>query len=96
MYKIIYTQRAKIELQNAYNYIYFNLVNTIAANRFKQNIIKSISNLQMFPFMGKRFNQTNLRYIYFKNYLIIYTVKNKNVEILRIIHKKQNFKNIIY
>ena len=96
MYRIIYTQRSKIDLQSSYNYIYFNLVNPIAANRFKQNIIKSISNLQIFPFMGKKYNKTNLRYIYFKNYLIIYKVKNKNVEILRIIHKRQNFKNIIY
>ena len=95
-YKIIRTQRSNIDLYKIYNYIFFDLANPIAADNFISKILKSISNLQMFPFMGKRFNQTNLRYIYFKNYLIIYTVKNKNVEILRIIPKKQNLKNIIY
>lgn len=95
MFKIIYTQRAKIELQNAYNYIFFNLANPIAANKFKSRIIKSISNLEYFPYMGKKISNSNVRYIYFKNYLIIYLVKNQNVEIHRIFHKRQNFKNVI-
>ncbi len=92
MHKIIYTKRAKIEIQNLYNYIFFNLANPIAAHNFRINIIKSISNLQIFPFMGKRYNKTNFRFIYFKNYLIFYSVYNQNVEIQRIFHKKQNFK----
>lgn len=33
MYKIIYTKRAKVELENLYNYIYFNLANPIAAKK---------------------------------------------------------------
>lgn len=90
MYKVIFTKRAKIELENAYNYIYFNLVNPIAAKRFRIQIIKSISILELFPFMGKKYNQTNFRYIKFKNYLIFYSVNSNNIEILRIIHKRQN------
>lgn len=54
MHKIIYTKRAKVELENLYNYIYFNLANPIAAKRFKANIIKPISNLEYFPYMGKK------------------------------------------
>ena len=95
MVKIFYNKRAKIELEDAYNYIFFNLANPIAAKKFKFNIIKSISNLQIFPFMGKRYNKTEFRFIYFKNYLIFYSVKNQKVEIQRIFHKRQNFKNII-
>lgn len=95
MYKITYTKRAKIELENLYNYIYFNLANPIAAKKFRLNIIKTISNLQIFPLMGKRYNQTEIRYIYFKNYLILYSVNNQNVEIQRIFHKRQNLKNVI-
>ena len=95
MYRIIYTQRAKIELHNTYNYIYFNLANPIAAKKFKFNIIKSISNLEYFPYMGKKISNSNIRYIYFKNYLILYTINNQNVEIQRIFHKRQNFKNVI-
>ena len=79
MYRVIYTQRAKIELQNSYNYIYFNLANSIAARKFKVNIIKSISNLEYFPYMGKKVLNSNLRFIRFKNYSIFYSINNQNV-----------------
>lgn len=81
-------------MEGAYNYIYYNLANPIAAANFKNKIPKTISYLQIFPFMGKRYYETNLRFIYFKNYLIIYSVMNKNVEILRVIHKKQDLKTV--
>ena len=87
MHKIIYTKRAKVELENLYNYIYFNLANPIAAKRLKANIIKPISNLEYFPYMGKKILNSNFRYLIFKNYLIFYSVNNQNVEIQRIIHK---------
>ena len=93
MYRIILTQRAKVDLESAYNYIYYNLANPIAAKRFKDKIPKTISYLQIFPFMGKRYSNTNLRFIYFKNYLIFYHVENQKVKIQRILYKKQNFKN---
>ena len=92
MHKIIYTKRAKIELENLYNYIYFNLANPIVAKRFKANIIKPISNLEYFPYMGKKILDSKFRYLIFKNYLIFYSVNNQNVEIQRIIHKNQKVK----
>lgn len=95
MHKIIYTKRAKVELENLYNYIYFNLANPIAAKRFKvSNIIKPISNLEYFPYMGKKILNSKFRYLIFKNYLIFYSVNNQNVEIQRIIHKNQKVKYI--
>ena len=94
MHKIIYTKRAKVELENLYNYIYFNLANPIAATRFKANIIKPISNLEYFPYMGKKILNSKFRYLIFKNYLIFYSVNNQNVEIQRIIHKNQKVKYI--
>ena len=94
MHKIIYTKRAKVELENLYNYIYFNLANPIAAIRFKANIIKPISNLEYFPYMGKKILNSKFRYLIFKNYLIFYSVNNQNVEIQRIIHKNQKVKYI--
>lgn len=94
MHKIIYTKRAKVELENLYNYIYFNLANPIGAKRFKANIIKPISNLEYFPYMGKKILNSKFRYLIFKNYLIFYSVNNQNVEIQRIIHKNQKVKYI--
>ena len=95
MYGIDYSERAIIDLNDIYNYIYYELVNPIAAMRFRNQIPRSISNLKIFPFMGKRYNQTESRFIYFKNYLILYSINNQRVEIQRIFHKRQNFKNAI-
>ena len=95
MYGIKRTQQANIDLYKIYNYIFFNLANPIAANSFKVKILKSISYLEYFPYMGKKISNSNIRYIYFKNYLILYSINNHNVEIQRIFHKKQNFKNVI-
>lgn len=92
MYKIEYTERAIIELNNIYNYIYYNLVNPIAAKKFREQIPKPISNLEYFPYMGKKISNSNLRYLIFKNYLIFYSVNNQNVEIQRVIHKNQKLK----
>ena len=94
MHKIIYTKRAKVELENLYNYIYFILAKQIVAKRFKANIIKPISNLEYFPYMGKKILNSKFRYLIFKNYLIFYSVNNQNVELQRIIHKKLQVKYI--
>ena len=93
MQTIEYSERAVIDLNDTYNYIYYVLVNPIAASRFRSQIPKTISYLQIFPFIGKRFQNTNLRFIYFKNYLIFYNVENRKVKIQRILYKKQNFKS---
>mgnify|MGYP004655253263 CR=1 FL=1 len=86
MHKIKYTERAIIELNSIYNYIYYNLANPIAAIRFREQIPKPISNLEYFPYMGKKILNSNFRY------LIFYSVNNQNVEIQRIIHKNQKIK----
>ena len=54
MVEIIYNKRAKIELENAYNYIFFNLANPIAANNFRVKILKPISYLKYFSRYGKK------------------------------------------
>lgn len=92
MYKVIYTKRSKVELQNLYNYIYFNLANPIAAKKFREQILKPISNLEYFPYMGKKISNSNFRYLIFKNYLIFYSVNDQNVEIQRVIHKNQKLR----
>ena len=41
MYRIQYSERAIIDLNNIYNYIYYDLVNPIIAVEFKKQIPKS-------------------------------------------------------
>jgi len=92
MYRVEYSERAIIDLNDIYNYIYYDLVNPIAAIRFRQQIPKTISNLEYFPYMRKKYLYSNIRFIRFKNYLIFYTINNQNVEIQRIFHNRQILK----
>ena len=55
MYEIKRTQQANIDLYKIYNYIFFNLANPIAADNFRANILKPISYLKYFPYMGKKY-----------------------------------------
>lgn len=95
MYEIKRAPQANIDLYKIYNYIFFDLANPIAADNFKVKILKSISYLKYFPYMGKKLSNSNIRFIYFKNYLILYSVRNQSVEIQRILNKRQNLKNVI-
>lgn len=95
MYRVRRTRQSNIDLYRQYNYIFFDLANPIAANNFINKILKSISKLEYLPYRGKKVSNSNIRYIYFKNYLILYTINNQNVEIQRILHKRQNLKNVI-
>lgn len=95
MYSTEYSERAIIDLRNAYDYIYYSLLNPLAAIRLREQIPKLISNLECFPYMGKKIFNSNIRFIQFKNYLILYSINNEKVIIQRIIHKRQNFKNVI-
>lgn len=61
MYRIKYSERAIIDLNEIYNYIYYSLVNPFAAIRFRKKIPEKVSNLQIFPFMGKRYDKTEFR-----------------------------------
>lgn len=58
----------------------------------REQIPKPISNLEYFPYMGKKISNSNLRYLIFKNYLIFYSVNDQNVEIQRVIHKNQKLR----
>ena len=95
MYRVEFSERAIIDLNEIFNYIYYDLVNPIAALKFRKQIPKPISNLEYFPYMGKKVLNSNLRFIRFKNYLIFYSINYQNVEIQRIFHRRQNFKNVI-
>ena len=59
------------------------------AKKFIQEIFKKVENLSTFPFMGRTVpDQSNekIREILYKNYRIIYEIKDDFVEVLIVIH----------
>lgn len=74
-------------------YIYYELCNPQAVNRFINNIFAKISILQYFPCIGSVYESNQERFLIYKNYLIFYEIheKEKIIEILTVMHRKRNY-----
>lgn len=74
-------------------YIYYELYNPQAANRFINNIIIQISTLQYFPYRGIIYKNNKERFIIYRNFLIFYEIQEeeKIVKIKTVMHRKRNY-----
>lgn len=87
-YKIEYTREAIYQLNYIYCYIKNNLSNPIAAKNFYIQFIQKLQTLKFFPFAFCFYKDTNFRFLPYKQWLILYKVKNNIVEIQTIISSK--------
>ena len=87
MVEIKWTNNALNELDDIANYI------SKDSPKYAQILIKQIyemmSHLEQFPKIGRKvpeYKDPNLREILYKNYRIIYLIKQRHLEIISIIH----------
>ena len=99
-FTINYLPSAKKDLDNIISYIQADDPN--AALNLLNDIDKSISQLESFPFKGKipeddHLKSKDYRILIVNNYLIFYVIfeKNKEIEIRRIIHGKRKYKFLL-
>lgn len=87
MVEIKWTDNALKELDNIANFI--SKDSPKYAQILVKQIYEMISHLEQFPKFGRKvpeYNNPNLREILYKNYRIIYLIKQKHIEIISIIH----------
>lgn len=87
MVKIKWTHNAIEELDDIANYI--SKDSPKYALILVKQIYEMVSHLEKFPKFGRKvpeYNNSNLREILYKNYRIIYLVKETNLEIISVIH----------
>lgn len=87
MVKIKWTNNALEELDDIANYISKDSLKY--AQILIKQIYEMISHLEQFPKFGRKvpeYNDPNLREILYKNYRIIYLIKQGHLEIISIIH----------
>ncbi|MBO5413100.1 MAG: type II toxin-antitoxin system RelE/ParE family toxin [Clostridia bacterium] len=102
-YKIIWSPKAYMDLQNIHFYIEYYLREKITANNVVKRILDSISNLSYLPekyVKLKNFNDKtkNLRKMPINNYLVIYEINNNTRTSLHFTYfswKPKLFKQII-
>ncbi|MBS1594755.1 MAG: type II toxin-antitoxin system RelE/ParE family toxin [Bacteroidetes bacterium] len=87
MAEIVWSNVAKLDLQDIYDYISED--SEIYALRLVDKIIERVEILKQMPKAGKKvaeFDNENLRELIEVNYRIIYQITNENIEIARIYH----------
>ncbi|MFA6090606.1 MAG: type II toxin-antitoxin system RelE/ParE family toxin [Candidatus Gracilibacteria bacterium] len=92
MYKIIFSETASRDLGEINSYI--SKDSPLYANKVVDKIILTISNLSVFPFLGKSDSDDNLREISEPRYgfRIIYQIIGKAIYILAIFKYKDGWK----
>lgn len=93
-YEIRYLKTAECDLYGIFDYI--SRDNPPAAAALLERIDHSISRLASNPFLGRipkdvRLKNKGYRMLVVEKYLVFYIVKNKTVQIRRIIHGARNY-----
>ncbi len=94
IYTIIRQENAHYDIESIYYYIKFKLLNPIASENFLKGITAKIDSLELFPYIGSIYKNSQNRFIIYKNFLIFYEIqeKEKLVIIKSIINRRKNAK----
>jgi toxin ParE1/3/4 len=97
-YEVRYLLAAQQDLTDILNYIRQD--NPTAAYKFIQEIDKVVSGLEEFPSISVipkdlRLKSLNYRMLVIDNYLVFYVIKDKIVEIRRIVHGQRKYSFIL-
>ncbi|MBS7327928.1 MAG: type II toxin-antitoxin system RelE/ParE family toxin [Oxalobacter sp.] len=91
--KIVYTLKAKQDLQDIYEYIAYTLLAPETARRMTGRIMKAVRSLESLPqrnplYKEEPWHSQGLRFLPVKNYLIFYIVNTstETVTIVRIMY----------
>lgn len=86
---------AKKDLNEITDYI--DVDNTAAASTWFEEVLAKFEMLAQFPLIGRERPEirANFRSFPFNKYLILYRVRRKSVDIIRVIHGARNLKNLL-
>lgn len=84
-YRIIFSDTVIRELEKISIYITENLSNRKAFVDLRKEIVNQLENIMLYPYMGKtvrEFKNIEIRKLFVKNYVLLYTVFEDKSEIL--------------
>ncbi len=88
--KIIWTPQCLSNLEQIAEYIAQDA--PLTASKLVEHFLQSIERLPLFPYMGRvvpEIGKSNIRELISKNYRILYEVKEFNLDLLGIVHSRQ-------
>ncbi|QRN48992.1 type II toxin-antitoxin system RelE/ParE family toxin [Macrococcoides bohemicum] len=96
LYRITYSELAKQEIENIFNYIVYDLKNVKAAIDLRNNINRKFKSLKQFPYAYPIYKtqkdlEEEYRILVVNNYLLFYIVDdaNKKISIERVIYRRK-------
>ncbi|MBR2948544.1 MAG: type II toxin-antitoxin system RelE/ParE family toxin [Lachnospiraceae bacterium] len=100
-YKIEITSLAEQDLEDAADYIAFELKNPVAAVNMVKGIRKQINSLKTFPECNELDEDSilaefGIRMDYYKNYKIYYVIERDVIIVIRILHMLVNSRVWLY
>lgn len=99
--QIIYKKTAIDDLLNTENYIISRFNNKQAAQKLKSTLVNTIALLKDNPYLGPKMSDqfnvdTPLRYFVISKQLVFYSIKNDNIEIIRILDSRQDYLSLLF
>lgn len=102
-YKILITEKAKSDLNEAADYIEYTLLNSKAADNLINSFEKELTKLVSMPEKHQLVNEPvlaawGIRMIVINSYLAFYTIdmKAKTITLVRFLYGKRNWISILY
>ena len=103
MYKIIIKEEAIEDIKNITDYISNKLNNKSAAKKLINNIKNEVKNIKLFPYSNPQYLplkklSKKYRKSVIKNYVLLYAIDEdkQEIEVMRVLHNKQNIESIIH
>ncbi|WP_407426121.1 type II toxin-antitoxin system RelE/ParE family toxin [Treponema sp.] len=98
---IHYSELAKQDLDEIYEYILLELQNPTAAQNTITGILSEISSLKLHPKTGKLVSLPNgleseYRFVMYKNYLAFYRHEDNDIYIDRVLYGKRDYLRILF
>jgi len=90
-FKIVISEEAEIQIFEAY--FYYSEINESLANRFKNELIKTIDYLSVnLEYFQNKYREIRIVLTKKFPYSVHYIVQNKTVLVLKVLHQKQFYK----
>ena len=100
MYKLNFAKHFQEDVKSTINYIKNTLQAPIASENLKDEIRKTYKNIKQNPFMypvvpNDYLASMGFRFITVKNYMLFYTIEEKQINIIRFLYGRRNWINIL-
>ena len=88
--RIVWSKNALIDRLQILDYWYKSIGTKSYSKKLDLEIKKLIRNLRMFPEMGRKLNNTHIRFLVKDHYLIFYIVEKDEIRILHLWNSRRN------